>query len=72
MKCHLESREFKAARAWGGRDIGLVDMHYREDGLEKVQRLSPDDICFAEAGDEHVARPLGEARILVTEKQGGV
>ena len=47
-------------------------MRYREAGTEKVQRLSAGDICFAEPGDEHVAHPLGEARILVVEKQGSV
>ncbi len=104
MKFHLDSKTFKAERAWGARDIGLVegasarlhwtdspyvwhvndgaevfcvldglvDMHYREAGAEKVQRLAAGDICFAEAGDEHVAHPLGEARILVIEKQGSV
>ena len=104
MKFHLDTKAFKAERAWGARDIGLiegasarlhwtdtpyvwhvndgaevfcvldgvVDMRYREAGTEKVQRLSAGDICFAEPGDEHVAHPLGEARILVVEKQGSV
>ena len=39
---------------------GQVDMHWREDGREHG------------VGDEHVARPLGEARILVVEKKGSV
>ncbi len=47
-------------------------MHYREADAEKVQRLAAGDICFAEAGDEHVAHSLGDARILVIEKQGSV
>lgn len=51
---------------------GAVDMHYRENGVEKVRRLGAGDICHAAAGDEHVAHPLGEARILVIEKQGSV
>ena len=104
MKFHLDTKAFKAERAWGARDIGLiegagarlhwtdapyvwhvndgaevfcvlhgaVDMHYREAGAEKVQRLEAGDICFAEPGDEHVARPLGEARILVIEKPGSL
>jgi mannose-6-phosphate isomerase-like protein (cupin superfamily) len=49
---------------------GAVDMHYRMNGTERVQRLEAGDIMAAEAGDEHVAHPVGEARILVIEKKG--
>jgi mannose-6-phosphate isomerase-like protein (cupin superfamily) len=51
---------------------GAVDMHYRHDGQEQVRRLEAGDACFAEAGDEHVARPDGPARILVVERKGSV
>ena len=51
---------------------GTVDMHWRLDGAERVERLDAGDACFAEPGDEHVAHPLGEARILVIERQGSV
>ncbi len=51
---------------------GEVDMHYRKDGRECVERLAAGDICHAEPGDEHVARPVREARILVIEKAGSV
>ena len=51
---------------------GAVDMHYREAGVEKVVRLGPADMFIAEVGDEHVARPVGEARILVIERKGSV
>jgi mannose-6-phosphate isomerase-like protein (cupin superfamily) len=51
---------------------GEVDMRYREGGEEKSIRLAPADMFIAEAGDEHVAHPLGEARILVIEKRGSV
>ena len=51
---------------------GAVDMRYREAGEEKVVRLGPADLFVAEAGDEHVAHPVGEARILVVEKKGSV
>ena len=51
---------------------GTVEMHYRQAGLEKVQRLGPGDIMSAESGDEHVAHPVGAARILVVEKKGSV
>ncbi|MFN3535902.1 cupin [Brevundimonas sp.] len=49
---------------------GAVDMHWRKDGDEGVQRLEAGDACFAEAGDEHVAHPVGAARILVIEREG--
>lgn len=51
---------------------GEVDMHYRDHGSERTQRMRPGDICRAEIGDEHVAHPLGEARILVVERQGSI
>jgi mannose-6-phosphate isomerase-like protein (cupin superfamily) len=51
---------------------GAVEMRYRENGDEKRIRLDAGDIFFAEIGCEHVAHPLGEARILVVEKEGSV
>lgn len=51
---------------------GAVEMHYRENGEEKRIRLETGDIFFAEPGCEHVAHPIGEARILVVEKEGSV
>lgn len=51
---------------------GKVNMHYRVDGKERVQLMSVGDIFFAEVGTEHVAHPIGEARILVIEKEGSV
>jgi len=47
---------------------GVVDMHYRNDGVQDVVTLSAGDIFFAGVGTEHVAHPNGEARILVIEK----
>lgn len=49
---------------------GAVDMHWRRDGVEAIERLNAGDACFAEIGDEHVAHPIGEARILVVEREG--
>ncbi len=49
---------------------GNVNMRYRADGNEHVVLLGTGDIFIAEAGDEHVAHPVGEARILVIERQG--
>lgn len=51
---------------------GTVDMHYREEGAEKVATLEPGDVFFAEPGCEHVAHPRGQARILVVEHEGSV
>ena len=51
---------------------GEVDMHYRENGEERIVRLTSGDIFYAGIGTEHVAHPCGEARILVIEKEGSV
>lgn len=51
---------------------GLVVMHYRDRGQELQVELAPGDIFYASIGTEHVARPVGEARILVVESEGSV
>ncbi len=52
---------------------GAVAMHFRgDDGQEHVERLTPGRICVVSAGDEHVAVPEDEARILVIERAGSV
>jgi mannose-6-phosphate isomerase-like protein (cupin superfamily) len=51
---------------------GKVRMYYRENGEEKIVELETGDVFFAGAGCEHVAHPIGEARILVVEKEGSV
>ena len=51
---------------------GEVDMRWRVDGDEGVERLKPGDIFVAHDGDEHVAHPIGEARVLVVERRGSV
>ena len=51
---------------------GEVDMFYREDGEEKSVRLGPSDMFLADVGDEHVAHPVGDSRILVVERKGSV
>lgn len=51
---------------------GAVDMHYRDQGADAVRRLTPGRICYAEAGDEHVAHPAPEARVLVIERRGSI
>jgi mannose-6-phosphate isomerase-like protein (cupin superfamily) len=49
---------------------GVVDMHYRQHGIEEIAVLGVGDIFFAAVGTEHVAHPRGEARILVVEQAG--
>ncbi|MGJ9413749.1 hypothetical protein ACHAAC_13685 [Aeromicrobium sp. CF4.19] len=51
---------------------GAVDMHYRHAGDEVVRRLVPGLVCFAEPGDEHVAHPTPQARVLVIERRGSI
>jgi hypothetical protein len=43
-----------------------------QDGQEACVRLKRSDIFLADVGDEHVAHPVGEARILVVERKGSV
>lgn len=51
---------------------GAVEMHYRDGGRELKRLMEAGDIFYASPGTEHVAHPLGEARILVVEKEGSV
>ena len=99
-----DSRDFRADRAWGARDLadvegasvrlhwtdeayewhvndgsevfavldGVVDMHYRDGSGEHSVRLESGAIFVAQPGEAHVARPVGEARILVIERKGSI
>ncbi len=51
---------------------GCVEMFYREDGTEHSTVLKTGDVFFASVGTEHVAHPIGVARILVVEHAGSV
>lgn len=51
---------------------GRVEMFYRQSGEECSVILETGDIFYASIGTEHVAHPIGEARILVIEKEGSV
>ncbi|WP_042303391.1 cupin domain-containing protein [Paraburkholderia kururiensis] len=51
---------------------GRVEMRYRDNGAEQSTVLEAGDIFFASVGTEHVAHPIGEARILVIESEGSV
>lgn len=51
---------------------GQVEMRFRENGAEQRVRLNEGDIFAADIGDEHVAHPIGPARILVVERKGSI
>ena len=51
---------------------GQVRMRVRRAGVEEVTILDAGDIFHAQPGDEHLAEPVGIARILVIEKEGSV
>jgi mannose-6-phosphate isomerase-like protein (cupin superfamily) len=51
---------------------GAVDMHFRDVSGENVVTLEAGDVFFAGIGCEHVAKPSGDARILVVEHEGSV
>ena len=51
---------------------GRVEMRYRIDGLEQSTVLDTGDIFYASVGTEHLAYPIGQARILVIETAGSV
>lgn len=51
---------------------GEVDMHSKENGKIIIHRLHVGEIFHAENGDEHVAHPVGVARVLVIEREGSV
>lgn len=51
---------------------GRVEMRYREHGRELSTILETGDVFYASVGTEHVAHPIGEARILVVETAGSV
>ncbi|MGF1751891.1 cupin [Vibrio cionasavignyae] len=51
---------------------GAVEMFYKENGAEKSALLNIGDIFYASVGTEHVAYPVGIARVLVVENEGSV
>ncbi len=51
---------------------GRVEMRYRDAQGEHSTILETGDVFYASAGTEHVAHPIGEARILVVESEGSV
>jgi mannose-6-phosphate isomerase-like protein (cupin superfamily) len=51
---------------------GKVEMKFRKDNEENRVIMETGDIFYASIGTEHVANPIGEARILVVEKEGSI
>ena len=51
---------------------GRVEMRWREAGVERRTVLETGDIFHAGVGTEHVAHPIGAARVLVVEREGSV
>jgi len=51
---------------------GQVEMFYKEEGIEYSSILDTGDIFYANIGTEHVAHPIGVARVLVIEKEGSI
>jgi mannose-6-phosphate isomerase-like protein (cupin superfamily) len=49
---------------------GIVEMRVRTGDVESAHELRPGMVFHAEEGDEHVASPIGEARILGIERVG--
>jgi mannose-6-phosphate isomerase-like protein (cupin superfamily) len=51
---------------------GQVEMYFRLGGAEDSVILNVGDIFYASVGTEHVAHPVGAARILVIESEGSI
>lgn len=51
---------------------GEVTMYYKQASEEHSALLKTGDIFYASVGTEHVAHPIGEARVLVIEKEDSV
>ena len=48
---------------------GEVEMHHGPEGVERATVLRAGDTAVMRHGERHVARPRGEARILVVERR---
>lgn len=51
---------------------GQVEMKYKQDNKVLTVVLEIGDIFYASIGTEHIASPIGEARVLVVEKTGSI
>lgn len=66
---------FRADRPWGAADIANMGgittrLHWTDRPYE--WHVNDGEEVFAAVGAEHVAHPIGEARILVVERAGSV
>jgi len=84
----IRGKKFTADHAWGVKDIANMNgittrLHWTDqpykwhvnDGQEVFVVLDgvvDGDIFYASIGTEHIACPIGEARILVVESEGSV
>ena len=50
----------------------MVEMQYMKNGIVHTSLLNQGDVFYADEGTEHVASPVGEARILVIESEGSI
>ena len=71
-RLHWTDQPYKWHINDGEEIFAVFEMKYRIDGQEKSTVLDTGDIFYASVGTEHVAHPIGEARILVVEKAGSV
>jgi mannose-6-phosphate isomerase-like protein (cupin superfamily) len=71
VRMHLTDKPYKWHQNTGKEVFvvldGAVDMHFRDEGVERIIHLKAGQGVSVENGDEHVAHPVGEARILVVE-----
>lgn len=51
---------------------GKITMYYEQEGKQHSKLLEVGDIFYASVGTKHYADPVGEARVLVIEKQGSI
>jgi mannose-6-phosphate isomerase-like protein (cupin superfamily) len=51
---------------------GKVTMHYEQEAKRLSKLLEIGDIFYASIGTKHFADPIGEARVLVIEKQHSI
>ena len=51
---------------------GQMRIHYRSEGQVLERLLDCGDLLYASRGNEHVAHPVGVARVLVIETAGSV
>ena len=51
---------------------GIIEMLFKENGIEQSTVLNTGDIFYASIRTEHIAHPRGEAIIVVVESEGSV